>query len=89
MQFPLLPRGEGARCPALNVAPLQSSLDKAKFGTHKSITCDGCGTVPLVGYRWRCKDCKNHDLCDACHEVFKGGKLPVLAEQVDTPAAGA
>ena len=47
----------------------EETLDKTKFGTHKSITCDGCGTVPLVGYRWRCKQCKNHDLCDTCHEV--------------------
>merc|ERR1740117_1327079 len=60
----------------------EETLDKTKFGTHKSITCDGCGTVPLVGYRWRCKQCKNHDLCDTCHEEFKGGKLPQTTDQM-------
>ena len=56
-------------------------LDASKFGTHKSITCDGCGTVPIVGYRWRCRSCKNHDLCDSCYEQFKGGKLPQSLDQ--------
>ncbi|KAJ9454254.1 Protein ref(2)P [Diplonema papillatum] len=46
------------------------------FGTHVGITCDGCGTAPVVGFRWHCLKCRNHDLCDACHEQFKGGKLP-------------
>ena len=49
--------------------------EPSKFGTHTGITCDGCGTLPIIGYRWRCRNCKNHDLCDACYEVFKGGKL--------------
>jgi hypothetical protein len=44
--------------------------------SHTSgITCDGCNAQPIVGYRWRCLTCKNHDLCDACYETFKGGKL--------------
>ena len=59
----------------------KEKLDATKFGTHKSITCDGCGVVPIVGYRWRCKSCKNHDLCDDCYETFKGGKLPQSLEQ--------
>ena len=25
------------------------------FGEHPGITCDGCGAVPLVGYRYKCK----------------------------------
>jgi preprotein translocase subunit SecA len=59
----------------------EEKLDASKFGTHKSITCDGCGTVPIVGYRWRCRSCKNHDLCDICYESFKGGKLPQSVDQ--------
>lgn len=59
----------------------EEKLDATKFGTHKSITCDGCGVVPIVGYRWRCRSCKNHDLCDTCYETFKGGKLPQSIDQ--------
>eukprot|EP01059_Diplonema_ambulator_P010935 TRINITY_DN20952_c0_g1_i1.p1 TRINITY_DN20952_c0_g1~~TRINITY_DN20952_c0_g1_i1.p1 ORF type:complete len:165 (+),score=68.73 TRINITY_DN20952_c0_g1_i1:48-497(+) len=46
-----------------------------KFGTHYGITCDGCGCTPVVGYRWHCTDCKNHDLCDGCHDKFKTGEF--------------
>ena len=59
----------------------EEKLDKTKFGTHDSITCDGCSIVPIVGYRWRCRSCKNHDLCDNCYESFKKGKLPQSLDQ--------
>jgi hypothetical protein len=45
------------------------------FGTHTDITCDGCNVEPIVGFRWRCKNCKNHDLCGTCHAQFLEGKL--------------
>ena len=54
---------------------VEKAPDPRKFGTHLNITCDGCGTAPILGYRWRCHTCKNHDLCDTCYDVFKGGKL--------------
>lgn len=53
----------------------QPAPEPRKFGTHTGITCDGCGVLPIIGYRWRCRNCKNHDLCDSCYDVFKGGKL--------------
>eukprot|EP00755_Sulcionema_specki_P005857 Sspe_Gene.33940::Locus_16516_Transcript_1_1_Confidence_1.000_Length_641::g.33940::m.33940 len=61
----------------------------SKFGTHVGITCDGCGAVPVVGFRWHCKNCKNHDLCDTCHSSWKGGVLPHnnKANPVSTVAA--
>ena len=46
-----------------------------KFGLHQGITCDGCGIAPIMGFRYHCLDCKNHDICESCYEVFKGGKL--------------
>ena len=49
--------------------------DPKNYGTHTGITCDGCGVVPMVGYRWRCTNCQNHDLCDACFDTFKNGEL--------------
>ncbi|KAJ1461605.1 hypothetical protein M885DRAFT_418997, partial [Pelagophyceae sp. CCMP2097] len=45
------------------------------FGEHTGISCDGCGvSAPLVGYRYRCKSCANHDVCENCHEQWAGGK---------------
>mmetsp|Transcript_51805 Transcript_51805/g.144644 ORF Transcript_51805/g.144644 Transcript_51805/m.144644 type:complete len:173 (-) Transcript_51805:154-672(-) len=40
------------------------------FGEHNGITCDGCGG-PVVGYRYKCKNCQNHDTCEACYDIFK------------------
>ena len=53
----------------------KQKVDMSKFGTHPSITCDGCGQVPIMGFRWKCLNCKNHDLCGTCHDSFLNGKL--------------
>eukprot|EP00873_Tetraselmis_striata_P035885 jgi/Tetstr1/456149/TSEL_004087.t1 len=67
------------------------------FGTHNGITCDGCGTKPIIGFSWslallrrggflvtnvlvsfaqvKCKNCPNHDFCEACYEDFGKGTL--------------
>jgi len=43
------------------------------FGEHGGITCDGCGVSPIVGYRYRCKSCPNHDVCESCYDRWAGG----------------
>ena len=30
--------------------------------------------MPIIGYRFRCKNCPNHDICEACHERWDNGK---------------
>lgn len=44
----------------------------AYFGEHPGITCDGCG-VAIVGYRYKCKDCPNHDVCETCYDSHQRG----------------
>lgn len=44
------------------------------FGEHRGITCDGCGAGPIFGYRYRCRNCPNHDICETCFERWDGGK---------------
>ena len=29
--------------------------------------------MPIIGYRYRCKICANHDICETCHERWDGG----------------
>ena len=41
---------------------MEAEIDPRKFGTHSGITCDGCNIEPIVGYRWRCRNCKNHGM---------------------------
>ncbi|KAM0755955.1 hypothetical protein T439DRAFT_320654 [Meredithblackwellia eburnea MCA 4105] len=35
---------------------------------HRNISCDGCGTQPILGVRYKCThdECPNFDLCAAC-----------------------
>ena len=70
-----LAKAKRAEAQAAKAKAAANTLDPQKFGTHLGITCDGCGIVPIVGYRWRCRNCKNHDLCDTCIESFNNGKL--------------
>jgi len=42
----------------------------AEEEVHHRITCDGCATRPIVGLRWKCKQCADYDLCNACYTSF-------------------
>ena len=44
------------------------------FGDHAGITCDGCASA-IVGYRYKCKDCANHDVCETCYDQWVAGKV--------------
>ena len=36
---------------------------------------DGCGQEPMMGFRWKCVYCKNHDLLAIPVTAFLNGKL--------------
>ena len=38
---------------------------------HKNISCDGCGMKPIIGFRYKCKECKNFDFCQSCFDTKK------------------
>ncbi|KAG5356701.1 Protein ref(2)P [Yarrowia sp. E02] len=38
---------------------------------HRGITCDGCGTSPIVGTRYHCSECVDVDLCQYCVVLSK------------------
>ncbi|KNC99585.1 uncharacterized protein SPPG_04973 [Spizellomyces punctatus DAOM BR117] len=33
---------------------------------HRSITCNHCGTSPIRGYRYKCANCVDYDVCELC-----------------------
>ncbi|XP_064539095.1 protein ref(2)P-like isoform X2 [Drosophila montana] len=45
--------------------------DPTNFIIHKGIECDSCKVVPLVGFRYKCGQCPNYDLCQACESAHK------------------
>ena len=60
----------------------------AYFGEHAGITCDGCG-VAIIGYRYKCKDCSNHDvraspLRRLCSHEARRARLPARRRCVRT-----
>jgi hypothetical protein len=41
---------------------------------HPHYSCDGCAQQPIIGTRFRCTNCYNFDLCQACKDA--GDKHP-------------
>ena len=39
-----------------------------KKETHFGFICDGCQMNPIIGKRYKCKDCKDFDFCENCYE---------------------
>jgi hypothetical protein len=35
-------------------------------GVHAGTRCSGCSAAPINGLRWKCKTCKDHDICETC-----------------------
>lgn len=33
---------------------------------HNGIRCNGCDAKPLTGLRWKCRHCRDHDVCESC-----------------------
>ncbi|KAI3760247.1 hypothetical protein L1987_50640 [Smallanthus sonchifolius] len=53
---------------------------------HDCVGCDVCGMCPILGDRYRCKDCTEkcgYDLCGDCYKT--GSKLPGRFNQKHTP----
>ncbi len=45
---------------------------------------DGCGTRQIIGFRFHCSKCANHDVCESCFDSWEGGNGSItnnLAEQ--------
>ncbi|EDW90437.1 protein ref(2)P [Drosophila yakuba] len=48
-----------------------SADDPSNFTIHDSVECDGCGLAPLIGFRYKCVQCSNYDLCQKCESAHK------------------
>ena len=46
------------------IAELEREL--ARVRTDADRQCDRCNMCPIVGPRWRCRDCADYDLCETC-----------------------
>ena len=61
----------------MNMPPLntenkkEKSKSKEKKEIHFNVRCDGCNMYPLIGKRFKCKECPNFDFCEKCLEKNK------------------
>jgi len=39
---------------------------------HRDVTCDHCYVSPIRGHRYKCRVCKDFDLCQQCFERSTG-----------------
>ncbi|KAJ4894529.1 E3 ubiquitin-protein ligase PRT1 [Raphanus sativus] len=63
-----------------------NSLPNTTCNVHIGVGCDSCGVYPIIGERYRCRDCKEkmgYDLCKACYE--SPSKVPGRFNQQHTP----
>lgn len=48
--------------------PINVEESKEPQVVHKGIECDGCGTSPILGIRYKCAVCKDFDYCAKCED---------------------
>ncbi|XP_058182268.1 E3 ubiquitin-protein ligase PRT1-like isoform X3 [Rhododendron vialii] len=72
--------------PSISTNPYQSWLSGRGPEVHIGVGCDYCGMYPIIGERYRCKDCKEKsgfDLCEGCYN--SSSKFPGRFNQQHTP----
>ena len=42
------------------------SKHEVQHEVHNNSGCDGCRQEPIIGKRYRCKDCEDVDFCEYC-----------------------
>ncbi|KAF5480938.1 hypothetical protein F2P56_001641 [Juglans regia] len=61
-------------------------LAEPHLNAHIAVGCDSCGIIPIIGDRYKCKDCVEKigfDLCGDCYNTCS--KLPGRFNQQHTP----
>lgn len=50
---------------------------------HGRHTCDACLTTPIMGKRFHAINMKDYDLCEVCHEQYKGDEIKFTEAKLD------
>lgn len=52
---------------------------------HRGVSCNSCGVNPLRGIRWRCANCPDYDLCEACEAPGDAHKPTHIFYKIKVP----
>ena len=55
------------------VSPGAPGSNLCSWKKEVDVRCDGCNVAPIVGLRWKCTECEEFDLCEACHIQVQTG----------------
>ncbi|CAA0819877.1 E3 ubiquitin-protein ligase PRT1 [Striga hermonthica] len=81
----LVEKQEQSQCPPLLTIDDLSQLSDRGTKFHPHAGCDYCGMCPIIGLRYKCKDCVEKigfDLCESCYNT--SSKLPGRFNQQHT-----
>ncbi|KAL2515585.1 E3 ubiquitin-protein ligase [Forsythia ovata] len=76
---------QATQCSSLPTNVYSSWLSGIGPKVHPAVGCDFCGMCPIIGERYKCKDCVEKigfDLCEACYK--SSSKLPGRFNQQHT-----
>ena len=70
-----IPSMQGFQCQvkAQNLQRAESSNAKRETYVNYGVGCDGCGACPIIGRRYKCKDCSEEIGFDLCGNCYDGG----------------
>ena len=46
----------------------QKKINSKNKIVHQKIKCEHCFMEPIIGYRYKCVECQNYNLCESCEE---------------------
>jgi len=61
---------------------LNHIMDPSASQIHHGVSCDGCDAYPIIGLRFKCKDCPDFDFCSTCHVENKSHNTEHVFEEV-------
>ncbi|EER13137.1 hypothetical protein Pmar_PMAR014406 [Perkinsus marinus ATCC 50983] len=67
-----------SRRPMMGRGPEAAAAAVAAGPSHPGVRCDSCEMSPIMGRnRWKCEQCEDYDLCDACYHSFMDGQRDI------------
>lgn len=68
--------------PTCTGRPLQQQPSINRAPKHTNVSCDSCNVSPIIGVRYKCSTCPDHDLCSACMDEYDRARIPLDSSHI-------